>query len=202
MAGNSQQSMETGSISSRVDVDNPPFSRIFIVCSKKHTSDDMRAAFEQFGGIEDIWVVKDKHTKENRGVCYIKFAKASSAARACEEMDGKVIGEDPKPIKVRQDSNSHNVQTIYRCRQILKFALKFVKAFWQPTNYKMPCARRENYSSGRFGGVFFGAAISSYHEYSYSFEIWIWREFLLKNFAGFVGGLEERLSLLSLKRVL
>lgn len=154
MAGNSQQSMETGSISSRVDVDNPPFSRIFIVCSKKHTSDDMRAAFEQFGGIEDIWVVKDKHTKENRGVCYIKFAKASSAARACEEMDGKVIGEDPKPIKVRQDSNSHNVQTIYRCRQILKFALKFVKAFWQPTNYKMPCARRENYSSGRFGAFF------------------------------------------------
>ena len=124
MAGNSQQSMETGSISSRVDVDNPPFSRIFIVCSKKHTSDDMKAAFEQFGGIEDIWVVKDKHTKENRGVCYIKFAKASSAARACEEMDGKMIGEDPKPIKVRQESNSLSVQTIYHCRQILKFAFR------------------------------------------------------------------------------
>ena len=122
MAGNSQQSMETGSISSRVDVDNPPFSRIFIVCSKKHTSDDMKAAFEQFGGIEDIWVVKDKHTKENRGVCYIKFAKASSAARACEEMDGKMIGEDPKPIKVREESNSLSIQTIYHCPQILKFA--------------------------------------------------------------------------------
>lgn len=60
----------------------------------------MRAAFESFGGIEDIWVVKDKQTKENRGVCYIKFAKASSAARACEEMDGKAVGEDSKPLKV------------------------------------------------------------------------------------------------------
>ena len=61
----------------------------------------MRAAFEHFGSIEDIWVVKDKHTKENRGVCYINFAKASSAALACEEMDGKLIGEDTKPVKVR-----------------------------------------------------------------------------------------------------
>ncbi|XP_068716165.1 RNA-binding protein 45-like [Montipora foliosa] len=100
MATNHQQAMDAGSVSGRVDVDNPPFSRIFIVCSKKHTSDDMKLAFEHIGFIEDVWVVKDKLTKENRGVCYIKFSKASSAARACEEMDGKVIGEDPKPIKV------------------------------------------------------------------------------------------------------
>lgn len=105
--------MDAGSISSRVDVDNPPFSRIFIVCSKKHTSEDMRAAFEQFGTIEDIWVVKDKQTKENRGVCYIKFAKASSAARACEEMDGKIIADDPKPIKVRLDISTLRSQTNY-----------------------------------------------------------------------------------------
>lgn len=101
MAANHQPQMDSGSISGRVDVDNPPFSRIFIVCSKRHTGEDMRAAFEHFGSIEDIWVVKDKHTKENRGVCYIKFAKASSAALACEEMDGKLIGEDTKPVKVR-----------------------------------------------------------------------------------------------------
>lgn len=111
MAVNNQQSMDTGSISSRVDVDSPPFSRIFIVCSKKHSSEDMRAAFEQFGTIEDIWVVKDKQTKENRGVCYIKFAKASSAARACEEMDGKIIADDPKPIKVRFDFDRLRFQT-------------------------------------------------------------------------------------------
>lgn len=128
MAGNNQQSMDAGSISSRVDVDSPPFSRIFIVCSKKHASDDMRAAFEQFGSIEDIWVVKDKHTKENRGVCYIKFAKASAAARACEEMDGKVIGEDPKPIKVCRNILIPSVfkQCTVVVRYILKFVLKFM----------------------------------------------------------------------------
>jgi len=109
MAANHQQAMDAGSVSGRVDVDNPPFSRVFIVCSKKHTSEDMRTAFEHFGAIEDIWVVKDKQTKENRGVCYIKFAKASSAARACEEMDGKVIGEDAKPVKVCRNLKSFRI---------------------------------------------------------------------------------------------
>ena len=112
MAANHQQAMDAGSVSSRVDVDNPPFSRIFIVCSKRHSSDDMRASFQHFGSIEDIWVVKDKQTKENRGVCYVKFAKASSAARACEEMDGKVIGEDAKPIKVSRDPEFLKVREV------------------------------------------------------------------------------------------
>lgn len=88
----------------RVDVDNPPFSRVFVVCSKKHTQDDLTTAFNSFGEIEDVWVVKDKLTKENRGVCYIKYAKASSAAVAIEQMDGKIIGEDPKPIKVGREN--------------------------------------------------------------------------------------------------
>lgn len=91
---------DSGSNSGRIDVDNPPFSRVFVVCSKRHTSEDMRAAFEHYGTIEDIWMVKDKTTKENRGVCYIKFEKASSAALASEQLDGKQIGDDPKPIKV------------------------------------------------------------------------------------------------------
>lgn len=98
---------DSGSNSGRVDVDNPPFSRVFVVCSKRHNSDDMRTAFESYGSVEDIWMVKDKTTKENRGVCYIKFEKASSAALACEEMDGKQIGDDPKAIKVISIRDSH-----------------------------------------------------------------------------------------------
>ena len=39
-------------------------------------------------------------TKENKGICYIKFDKASSAALAIENMDGKIIGDEHKPIKV------------------------------------------------------------------------------------------------------
>ncbi|EDO43850.1 predicted protein [Nematostella vectensis] len=100
--------MDTSSNSGRIDVDNPPFSRVFIVCSKRHNAEDIRSAFEQYGTIEDVWVVKDKATKENRGVCYVKFVKASSAALACEEMDGRQIGDDPKPIKAMIAQSKHS----------------------------------------------------------------------------------------------
>ena len=83
-----------------MNVDSPPFSRVFVVCSKSHREEDLRAAFTQFGAVEDVWMVKDRMTKENKGICYIKFEKASCAALAIENMDGRVIGDEPKPIKV------------------------------------------------------------------------------------------------------
>lgn len=88
---------------SQVDHDKPPFSRVFVVCSKSHSSDDLKKVFEEFGTVEDVWVVKDKHTKENRGVAYVKFSKMSEACKAVESMDGRKLGEenaDGKPLKV------------------------------------------------------------------------------------------------------
>lgn len=89
----------------QVDHDKPPFSRIFVVCSKSYSSDDLKAVFEKFGTVEDVWVVRDKHTKENRGVAYVKFSKMSEACLAVESMDGKKINNEPdaKSIKVFLD---------------------------------------------------------------------------------------------------
>jgi len=84
----------------RVNVDHPPFSRAFVVCSKNNTEEEIRACFAPYGFIEDIWMVKDRMTKENKGICYVKYDKASSAALAIENLDGKVLGADQKPIKV------------------------------------------------------------------------------------------------------
>ena len=85
----------------RINADFPPFSRVFVVCSKEHKDEEIRKAFEQYGTVEDVWMVKDRMTKENKGICYVKFDKASSAALAIESLDGKTIGEEKKPIKVR-----------------------------------------------------------------------------------------------------
>lgn len=82
------------------DEDYPPNSRLFIVCSKLNTEDEFRTAFEPFGTIEDVWLVKDRATGENKGVAYVKFSKASEAAMAMEEYNGKCIGACPKPVKV------------------------------------------------------------------------------------------------------
>jgi len=85
----------------QVDHDKPPFSRVFVVCSKSHTSEDLKTAFEKFGTVEDVWVVRDKQTKENRGVAYVKFSKMSEACLAVESMDGKKLDDaDGRTMKV------------------------------------------------------------------------------------------------------
>lgn len=92
--------MEPGSSKKLINHDSPPFSRVFVVCSKGMKEEEVQEAFAVFGPIEDIWMVKDRMTKENKGICYVKFERASSAAASIEALDGKVIGSDPKPIKV------------------------------------------------------------------------------------------------------
>jgi RNA recognition motif-containing protein len=81
------------------DVDDPPLSRLFIVCSKSTSEDDFRQAFEAFGDIEDIRILREREG-ESKGVAYIKFAKTSQAALACEAMNGQQIGNSQRPVKV------------------------------------------------------------------------------------------------------
>lgn len=56
-------------------------------------------------------MVKDKQTKEAKGVTFVKFAKSSQACTAMEEMHGKCLAEGTKPIKVfmaqSRSSGSH-----------------------------------------------------------------------------------------------
>lgn len=80
--------------------DDPPNSRLFIVCGKSITEDEFKEAFEPYGIIEEIWVLKDRVTNEPKGVTYVKFSKTSEAALAMEEMNGRCIGSHPRPLKV------------------------------------------------------------------------------------------------------
>lgn len=80
--------------------DDPPNSRLFIVCAKTITEEDFKEAFEEYGTIDEIWVLKDRVTGDSKGVVYIKFTKTSEAALAMEEMNGKCVGNHPRPLKV------------------------------------------------------------------------------------------------------
>ncbi|GAA6231949.1 RNA-binding protein 45 isoform X2 [Lates japonicus] len=82
------------------NLDDPPNSRLFVVTSRSITEDELRESFSVFGDIQGVWVVKDKQTKESKGICYVKFAKSSQACLAMEEMHGKVLVEGTKPVKV------------------------------------------------------------------------------------------------------
>ncbi|KAB1278457.1 RNA-binding protein 45 [Camelus dromedarius] len=93
-------------------LDEPPNSRIFLVISKYTPESVLRERFSPFGEIQDIWVVRDKHTKESKGIAFVKFARSSQACRAMEEMHGQCLSpNDTKPIKVfiaqSRSSGSH-----------------------------------------------------------------------------------------------
>uniref|UniRef100_A0A671MTM0 RRM domain-containing protein n=1 Tax=Sinocyclocheilus anshuiensis TaxID=1608454 RepID=A0A671MTM0_9TELE len=100
---------ESNRVSSHLD--EPANSRLFLVTSKTITEEIIREHFAAFGEIQDIWVVKDKQTKESKGVSFVKFAKSSQACTAMEEMHGRCLAEGAKPIKVfiaqSRSSGSH-----------------------------------------------------------------------------------------------
>ncbi|XP_029461743.1 RNA-binding protein 45 [Rhinatrema bivittatum] len=93
------------------NLDDPPNSRVFLVISKTITEEMIRERFLPFGDIQDIWVVKDKHSKESKGIAFVKYAKSSQACRAMEEMHWTCLSDNSKPIKVfiaqSRSSGSH-----------------------------------------------------------------------------------------------
>ncbi|XP_021956223.1 RNA-binding protein 45 isoform X2 [Folsomia candida] len=80
--------------------DEPPNSRLFLLCGRNVTEEELRESFEQFGEIKELWIVKEKDSGQSRGIAYIKYSKTSEAAVAMEEMNGKFIGNNAKALKV------------------------------------------------------------------------------------------------------
>ncbi|XP_064648498.1 RNA-binding protein 45-like [Lineus longissimus] len=84
----------------RNDFCSPPFSRLFIIHGKTIEEATIRDAFEKYGHIEDLFMVRDRLTREYKGFSYVKFEKTSEAALAMEEMTGRALDGSSKPIKV------------------------------------------------------------------------------------------------------
>lgn len=47
--------------------DEPPFSRVYVQYSKEATQYDLQKSFEKFGFIQDLWVIRDKSTHDEKG---------------------------------------------------------------------------------------------------------------------------------------
>lgn len=71
---------------------DPPQSRVFVVCGRAIESDVLEATFQPYGTLQNVKLIKDK------GVAYVKYEKASSAALAIENLNGAVLnnGRGPK----------------------------------------------------------------------------------------------------------
>ena len=60
--------------------------------SFKSTEDDIRAAFEQFGAVTDVYVAMDKMTGRPRGFAFVTMGTAEEARVAIEKMNGTDLG--------------------------------------------------------------------------------------------------------------
>lgn len=52
---------------SQMSHDDPPMSRLFVICNKNNSEEELREAFSKYGEMEDIFLVKDHKSGENKG---------------------------------------------------------------------------------------------------------------------------------------
>ncbi|KAL5006464.1 hypothetical protein ScPMuIL_015270 [Solemya velum] len=91
--------------------DTPPNSRLFILAGRGITEETYRTAFEKYGKVENIWIVKDRRSGEDKGITYIKYSKSSEAALAVEEMNGVVLDGNSRPLKIMIASSTREGST-------------------------------------------------------------------------------------------
>ena len=57
--------------------------------AQEATEDDLRQAFEEFGQVESVNIIKDKFSGESRGFGFVEMPSKDEARKAIEEMNGK-----------------------------------------------------------------------------------------------------------------
>lgn len=61
--------------------------------SRETTEDELRQAFEAFGQITSVNIIKDRYSGESRGFAFVEMASKSEAQTAINELNGKQLGE-------------------------------------------------------------------------------------------------------------
>lgn len=79
--------------------EEPPMSRLFVICGRNVTRDQLIRHFDDDGEIEECVVIVDKKTGQGKGVAYVKFTQTSAAARGLRK-NGTYIENETRPIKV------------------------------------------------------------------------------------------------------
>lgn len=64
------------------------------------TADGVRAAFAEFGNVEDVHLVSDRETGRSRGFAFVTMSTAEEAAKAIAGMDGRTM--DSRPLRVNE----------------------------------------------------------------------------------------------------
>jgi RNA recognition motif-containing protein len=80
----------------------PARSRLFVTCPKDMTKDQLQALFSNYGEVESVKLLMDKATDQSKGIAYVKYTKASSAAVAIEKVTEEAANAtSPRPVRCR-----------------------------------------------------------------------------------------------------
>jgi len=94
----------------------PPRSRLFVICGKELTEEDLTEHFKAYGDFEYCKVMTDRNSNESKGFAYVKFSRASTASIAMEDVNHhaqiagfkvKVLIADPKSRRTPVDHNKN-----------------------------------------------------------------------------------------------
>lgn len=64
------------------------------------TEEGLRAAFEEFGEVSSVTIIKDRYTGQSRGFGFVEMPNDAEGQAAISAMNGKDL--DGRPIKVDQ----------------------------------------------------------------------------------------------------
>ncbi|KAL5238881.1 hypothetical protein ACI65C_006291 [Semiaphis heraclei] len=63
------------------------------------TSEDLKERFERYGEVGDIYIPRDRETRESRGFAFVRFYDKRDAEDALKEMDGHML--DGRELRVQ-----------------------------------------------------------------------------------------------------
>ena len=62
------------------------------------TMEDLRRAFEKFGEVGDVYIPRDRFSRESRGFAFVRFYDRRDAEDAMDSMDGALL--DGRELRV------------------------------------------------------------------------------------------------------
>lgn len=90
----------------------PKYSRIFVLgdSNKLDCDESIKKIFGDFGEIESIFCKKNRDTGKSKGVVFIKYRKASQAAKAIEALQGADLGDETLKVTLAADRDKEHIQ--------------------------------------------------------------------------------------------
>lgn len=113
--------------------DNDQYNRIFIIGISDCIAEDIREAFDKFGEVTDVYIPRGKLSRENKSIAYVTFSKASEAALAIEQMNGKSVTEKGRPVKVvlANSKRQGNVRDQHEDEKMMRLFIMVPTSFTQ-----------------------------------------------------------------------